>query len=1380
MSVTVLPGQPNDTQQAVCQANWQGHTILTYCSGNNVIIVTSQFRYFQTIYLNEDCHCCDVDEDTGFLAIGVGSEVLIYKPLLSVFTLKTPPRWVYCCTIKQPNTGTVNCVKWSRLQSQKEIVVGSAYLSLWKIQDIYGEYKQTLVWSKIQPCPVYRVDITQDSQLICSMGKYDKTVRVWKRITLSTDASLFEVSILNHGNSAYITSFRWKRLLDNWSDNESYSYVLYTLLSDKSLYIWTVYLLNNRKTIEIWGQINFDKGHRFAFIVDNCLLKSKHVETESDFLFTSDEKGQVDVYQMNNLSDNPPKLMKMRLHNRKLLASNCFPQNAEFLYFPEIKQFDGKKDCLSFIIHDVSGSLWHLFVDPKNLIAESTDSNSSKNQEIQADFQQVFTGHFKSIQKLVRSSDGESLLSLSRYASENCLWLPYKNGKFSSLRKFKVLQTDVPIQEAILLEKGKLAVLLLQNGKLQVWRSNEDGTLHSALISTWNVLLENKPVLFVNVPTKVHNHDRHFVALLYRDGSCKCFKIEHDKLHEIECEPLTTENIFNLSAIDPVSYTYNGDRSIVSLALTSGVIRCFKGVFETGEVKLTWVMTSEVMTGRKNISKFKGSSIDRMCCVDENQREVTIWDLRRGVLEYTEVFEDKVLDIDWTSSYANMSIFSLGFSNFALSYTQVRYDYTHDHPSYAPIRKTDITKYTSHAMGDSLWLSHGLFVIAAGNQILLKDKGLDLEHDPTARQTIGSRDIKFKNIFHLSGVLNGPLPVYHPQFLIQALYMGKINLAKEIILKLLNEIRKFELQGDSLHKLNTYLDFEPQKFLLKSDQNYTFDTTYQEPFDKFSSTVCQLLREKLIKTTIPDLTRHQQVTLITIIETLERITDLGNSVDSYGINFIMGTKLYQSHKQSQTAITMRDVSWAVHCNQKDIIFSEVNDIRMQWDKAREMKLAYWLDQDDLLIKTEQIAKIEFSKNGERDPNACAIFYLALKKKHVLLGLWRICTGHPEQKKMLNFLNHDFSEERWKTAALKNSYVLLSKHRDMMAACFFLLAGSLRDCVNVLIRKIDDLDLAIVVCRLFEGDNGPVLAEVLTQHLLPSSISNNDRWSASFVFWKLQKKDFAIKSLIEDPAKLEEPKTDAARFNVVNESFMVDDPVLLMMYVKLRDTHVTYFNSTLSIQEDLEYYTLQKVCEVYRRLGCDYLALSLIKNWQFTDKQALMKKESKHFINTAGPTLNDVPSLRPSLFDKFKQDPKIIPSSSKDNLVPARNILDGFGMDSDYDKSGVTLEQKENKWSGDNNPGIKSNSLSTSASNKPTNSFKVYQGTPKNLLDDFMQIPMTSSDSKSTDHSSSTLQKSSSGNSKPVSLKTSNVDDLGSRQSENTVISKPRNLLDDFM
>jgi hypothetical protein len=57
-----------------------------------------------------------------------------------------------------------------------------------------------------------------------------------------------------------------------------------------------------------------------------------------------------------------------------------------------------------------------------------------------------------------------------------------------------------------------------------------------------------------------------------------------------------------------------------------------------------------------------------------------------------------------------------------------------------------------------------------------------------------------------------------------------------------------------------------------------------------------------------------------------------------------------------------------------------------------------------------------------------LFYLALKKKNVLLGLWKLANSHPEQQKMIKFLSNDFTEARWKDAAMKNAFALLGKQR----------------------------------------------------------------------------------------------------------------------------------------------------------------------------------------------------------------------------------------------------------------------------------------------------------------------------------------------------------------
>ena len=79
---------------------------------------------------------------------------------------------------------------------------------------------------------------------------------------------------------------------------------------------------------------------------------------------------------------------------------------------------------------------------------------------------------------------------------------------------------------------------------------------------------------------------------------------------------------------------------------------------------------------------------------------------------------------------------------------------------------------------------------------------------------------------------------------------------------------------------------------------------------------------------------------------------------------------------------------------------------------------------------ENIGRAEFHKPeaDERDPVTASVFYLALRKKHVVTTFWKQSIGHSDQRNVLKFLANDFSLPRWRTAALKNAYALLSKQR----------------------------------------------------------------------------------------------------------------------------------------------------------------------------------------------------------------------------------------------------------------------------------------------------------------------------------------------------------------
>lgn len=181
---------------------------------------------------------------------------------------------------------------------------------------------------------------------------------------------------------------------------------------------------------------------------------------------------------------------------------------------------------------------------------------------------------------------------------------------------------------------------------------------------------------------------------------------------------------------------------------------------------------------------------------------------------------------------------------------------------------------------------------------------------------------------------------------------------------------------------------------------------------------------------------------------------------------------------------------------------------------------------------EVLARNEYTKSELKDPVNCSLFYLALRKKTVLQGLWRVASWNKEQVATQKLLANNFDDPKWRTTALKNAYALLSKRRfrelssrlkeqgvyiltakQDYAAAFFLLADRLEDAVEVCLRQIKDLQLAIAICRVYEGDSGPVLRKLIQDEVLPLAAQEGNHWLASWGFWMLGRKDMAVRALI---------------------------------------------------------------------------------------------------------------------------------------------------------------------------------------------------------------------------------------------------------------------------
>lgn len=84
------------------------------------------------------------------------------------------------------------------------------------------------------------------------------------------------------------------------------------------------------------------------------------------------------------------------------------------------------------------------------------------------------------------------------------------------------------------------------------------------------------------------------------------------------------------------------------------------------------------------------------------------------------------------------------------------------------------------------------------------------------------------------------------------------------------------------------------------------------------------------------------------------------------------------------------------------------------------------------------------------PHPFNAFWKELKyfKCDVATGTCVLIPRSQHDEKMTTFFSHNFNEDRWRKAALKNAFSLLGKQRFEQSAAFFLLAGSLKDAIEV--------------------------------------------------------------------------------------------------------------------------------------------------------------------------------------------------------------------------------------------------------------------------------------------------------------------------------------------
>ncbi|KAF4795583.1 hypothetical protein TURU_091880 [Turdus rufiventris] len=412
----------------------------------------------------------------------------------------------------------------------------------------------------------------------------------------------------------------------------------------------------------------------------------------------------------------------------------------------------------------------------------------------------------------------------------------------------------------------------------------------------------------------------------------------------------------------------------------------------------------------------------------------------------------------------------------------------------------------------------------------------------------------------------------------------------------------------------------------------------------------QVLSRHLLHSSLPGLTRMEQMSLMALADTIATTsTDIGESrdrsqggetLDECGLKFLLAVRLHTFlttalppvHRAQllHQGLSSSHFAWAFHSVAEEELLSMLPAVQKgdpTWSDLRAMGVGWWVRNIHSLRKCiEKVAKAAFQRNN--DPLDAAIFYLAMKKKAVIWGLYR----SQKDTKMTQFFGNNFTEDRWRKAALKNAFSLLGKQRFEHSAAFFLLAGHLRDAVEVCLERLHDIQLALVISRLYESEFevSSTYKSVLQKRVLGSvstgkESSGNihcDPFLRSMAYWILEDYSKALDTLIKHSVEDEgdgdgSSSCNPAVFNFYN--YLRTHPLLLRRHFGSSDASSTHICLTvengladkINLGERRLFFT---TAYAHLKAGCPMLALEVLS------KMPKVVKRSKSFCKS--PSLVD--------------------------------------------------------------------------------------------------------------------------------------------------------------
>jgi rabconnectin-3a len=713
----------------------------------------------------------------------------------------------------------------------------------------------TCIWEKRLPNPAKATSLSFDSAYVATIGYYDSIVKVWRRLNYGADEVRFDMACLPHPQT--VTAIRWRK---PYHVEQTIENVLYTTCLDLSIRVWVGSDVHSGLPLYLKGKVDiswsiqqqalantispqpwvfFVDGRDVTAAAENAIQRTPSAVTESnaaierlvgiasnnsELCFVYGGGDTLSVLALENVGSKSPSLSVTSIAHieSKDWTLRTTPASPESSHV-EIQAYCARRSGhLRILVHEFHGMVKVFETD----LVELIDPNVPRRH---IHMRCSWSGHSAPIQKIVRNFSGRAVVSRTA-GGESIVWSHSDHSVGSPVLSRQCVIPDLGhIHRICVLRKGRF-VAFLTHDSICLWDCRAP---QARLLGRQSYQLRGKPLCLLILPRSdpAAYHIAHIATVSSeQDGVVWEIRLPLYASQGTAAEPhepsIHQFCTFDLAGADGLAYVLPVDPAgaapvttgfldifakDVAISYThSGRVTFWTARVEQVERRVEWLSTSHAETGLDSPALVSGSTLKKAALVDSSRSQLFIWDIGGARLEYSQDYgaHHTIRDLDWTSTPDSQSILAVGFQSRVILLSQMRFDYLNKGPAWAQIREISIREQTPRTIGDSTWLGDGHLVIGAGNQLFVEGRSFGQADPHISTLRLPHKKEGTWDLFEAVQRFNGPLPVFHPQFLSQSILSGKTTTVQRILMAL-HQTLKYHIPGENI---DDYLGLNMSEF----------------------------------------------------------------------------------------------------------------------------------------------------------------------------------------------------------------------------------------------------------------------------------------------------------------------------------------------------------------------------------------------------------------------------------------------------------------------------------------------------------------------------------------------------------------------------------------